>query len=47
MTAQVPLATAPARSDSLGCSSTALKQSQELQGSQFSFYRKRVEGREV
>ncbi|OWY33028.1 helix-turn-helix domain-containing protein [Herbaspirillum aquaticum] len=35
------------RSDSLGCSATTLKQSQELQGSQFSFYRKRVESREV
>ncbi|NQE49716.1 helix-turn-helix transcriptional regulator [Herbaspirillum rubrisubalbicans] len=35
------------RSDSLGCSATHLKQSQELQGSEFSFYRKRVEGQEV
>ncbi|BEV17880.1 AraC family transcriptional regulator [Herbaspirillum sp. DW155] len=47
MTALATPAVPAARSDSLGCSATHLKQSCELQGSQFSFYRKRVESREV
>ncbi|MCI1007438.1 AraC family transcriptional regulator [Herbaspirillum sp. C7C8] len=47
MTALTAPPTSSLRSDSLGCSATRLKQSQELQGSYFSFYRKRVEGGEV
>ncbi|MFJ3055276.1 helix-turn-helix domain-containing protein [Herbaspirillum sp. NPDC087042] len=35
------------RSDSLGCMASRLQQSEELQGSDFSFYRKRVAGDEI
>ncbi|ADJ65991.1 helix-turn-helix transcriptional regulator [Herbaspirillum seropedicae] len=47
MAALAPLSTIAERSDSLGCSARSLKHSQELQGSDFSFYRKRVEGEEI
>lgn len=47
MSSLTPLSSIAARSDSLGCPARSLGQSQELQGSEFSFYRKRVDGREL
>lgn len=47
MSSPTPLSPHAARIDSLGCSARSLGQSQELQGSEFSFYRKRVDGREL
>jgi len=46
MTSVSAMTSIAVRSDSLGCSAGSLRHSQELQGSDFSFYRKRVEGRE-
>lgn len=47
MQASTSAASSTPRSDSLGCSALRLQQSQELQGSDFSFYRKRVAGDEI
>ncbi len=47
MLASIPVSASTPRSDSLGCMASRLEKSQELQGSDFSFYRKRVAGDEI